>query len=48
MSVGTGRAAYQTASGQLMVVLAIALVVGCWVWAGRIMTLPEEQRVFDA
>jgi len=48
MSVGTGRAAYQTASGQLMVVLAIALVVGCWIWAGRIMTLPEEQRVFDA
>jgi tight adherence protein B len=48
MSVGTGRAAYQTTSGQLMVVLAIALVVGCWIWAGRIMTLPEEERVFDA
>jgi tight adherence protein B len=48
MSVGTGRAAYQTASGQLLAVLAIALVVGCWLWAGRIMTLPEEQRVFDA
>ena len=48
MSVGTGRAAYQTPSGQLMVVVAIALVVGCWIWAGRIMTLPEEQRVFDA
>jgi tight adherence protein B len=48
MSVGTGRAAYQTASGQLLVVLAIALVVGCWLWAGRIMALPEEQRVFDA
>jgi tight adherence protein B len=48
MSVGTGRAAYQTASGQLLVVVAIALVVGCWLWAGRIMALPEEQRVFDA
>jgi tight adherence protein B len=48
MSVGTGRAAYQTASGQLLVVLAIALVVVCWLWAGRIMVLPEEQRVFDA
>ena len=48
MSVGTGRAAYQTSSGQLMVVLAIALVVGCWIWAGRIMTLPDEERVFDA
>jgi tight adherence protein B len=48
MSVGTGRSAYQTASGQLLVVVAIALVVGCWLWAGRIMTVPEEQRVFDA
>lgn len=47
MSVGTGRAAYQTATGQALVVVAIGLVVACWVWAGRIMTLPEEQRVFD-
>ena len=31
-----------------MVVVAIALVIACWLWAGRIMTLPEEQRVFDA
>jgi tight adherence protein B len=48
MSVGTGRAAYQTASGQLLVVIAILMVIGCWAWAGRIMTLPEEERVFDA
>lgn len=48
MSVGTGRAAYQTAMGQTLVVVAIVLVIGCWVWAGRIMQLPEEQRVFDA
>jgi tight adherence protein B len=48
MSVGTGRAAYQTATGQALVVAAIAMVIGCWVWAGRIMVVPEEQRVFDA
>ena len=48
MSVGTGRAAYQSPTGQLLVVAAIALVVGCWIWAGRIMVLPEEERVFDA
>jgi tight adherence protein B len=48
MSVGTGRAAYQTATGQALVVVAIALVIACWIWAGRIMVLPEEQRVFDA
>ena len=48
MSVGTGRAAYQTPTGQVLVVVAIALVIACWVWAGRIMQLPEEERVFDA
>jgi hypothetical protein len=21
-------------------------VVGCWLWAGRLMRLPEEERVF--
>ncbi len=48
MSVGTGRAAYQTPTGQLLVVIAIGLVIACWLWAGRIMLLPEEERVFDA
>lgn len=48
MSVGTGRAAYQTATGQTLVVVAILLVIACWAWAGRIMVLQEEQRVFDA
>ena len=48
MSVGTGRAAYQTPTGQVLVVVAIALVIACWVWAGRIMQLPEEERVFHA
>lgn len=47
LSVGTGRAAYQTPTGQALVVVALVLVIGCWIWAGRIMTLPEEQRVFD-
>ena len=46
MSIGTGRASYQSPSGQVLVVAAIALVIGCWVWAGRIMALPDEQRVF--
>ena len=46
MSVGNGRSAYRTAEGQLLVVLGIGMVVVCWVWAGRLMRLPEEQRVF--
>ncbi|MDQ2650100.1 MAG: hypothetical protein M3Z03_11165 [Actinomycetota bacterium] len=47
MSVGTGRAAYETDTGQALVVVAILLVVACWIWAGRIMQLPREERVFD-
>jgi tight adherence protein B len=48
MSVGTGRSAYQTPTGQLLVVVAIGMVIVCWVWAGRIMVVPEEERVFGA
>lgn len=46
MSVGNGRAAYQSAIGQLLVCAAIAMVVACWWWAGRIMRLPNARRVF--
>lgn len=47
MNVGTGRAAYQTPSGQIAVAVGMVLVLVCWMWAGRIMQIPEEQRVFD-
>jgi tight adherence protein B len=46
MSVGNGREAYQTPTGQLAVVAALVMVVGCWFWAGQIMRLPDEERVF--
>lgn len=46
MSIGNGRAAYATPGGQLMVVAGIGAVVACWVWAGRLLALPEEERVF--
>ena len=46
MSVGTGRQAYQTPTGQLAVVIGIGMVALCWFWAGRIMRIPDEQRVF--
>ena len=46
MSVGNGREAYQTPSGQLVVAVALGLVVACWLWAGRVMRLPDEERVF--
>ena len=48
MSVGNGRSAYQEPQGQLMVIVGMVLVLVCWLWAGRIMVVPEEERVFDA
>ena len=45
MSVGTGRAAYETPAGQVVVAVALALIAACWWWSGRIMRLPEEERM---
>lgn len=45
MSVGDGRAAYRTAVGQTIVVFALSVIVGCWLWAGHFMRLPPQQRV---
>lgn len=47
LSVGNGRDAYATPTGQVLVVAALGMVIGCWVWAGQIMKLPEPERVFD-
>jgi tight adherence protein B len=48
LSIGTGREAYQTAGGQLAVALGLVVVAACWLWAGRLLRLPEPERVFDA
>ena len=46
LSIGGGRHAYRSADGQLAAVAAVAMVIACWLWSGRIMRLPEEERVF--
>ncbi len=46
LSIGSGRSAYGTSGGQVGVAVGIAMVVVCWLWAGRLMRLPEEDRVF--
>jgi tight adherence protein B len=46
LSVGNGRAAYQTPLGQLAVLVALGMTAACWVWAGRMMRLPDDERVF--
>ena len=45
LSLGNGRAAYQTTTGQVLVSVGLGLVALCWWWSGRILRLPEEQRV---
>jgi tight adherence protein B len=46
LSIGTGRAAYQTPLGQVAVVVGLGATVACWLWAGHLMRLPDEERVF--
>ena len=46
LSIGNGRDAFRTAAGQIAALLAILVVVACWLWSGRIMRLPDEERVF--
>ncbi|MFP4235008.1 MAG: type II secretion system F family protein [Nitriliruptoraceae bacterium] len=46
LSIGDGRAAFQTATGQVWVLLAFAMMGGCWAWAAVLLRLPEEERVF--
>ena len=47
MSLGDGRKAYSTLTGQVFVALGIALVVLCWAWSARMLRLPTEERVFS-
>jgi len=46
LSIGDGRAAYATTTGQVLVTIGFALMGVCWVWAAQILRLPSEQRVF--
>jgi tight adherence protein B len=46
LSIGEGRPAYGTPVGQVAVVVGLSIMALCWLWAGRIMRLPSEDRVF--
>lgn len=46
LSIGDGRAAFRSPAGQMAALLAVSVVIGCWLWSGRIMRLPDEERVF--
>jgi tight adherence protein B len=47
LTIGNGREAYETPLGQLLIVLALFMIVACWIWASLIMRLPSEERVFQ-
>lgn len=47
LAVGNGRSAYTTPIGQLAVLSAIVMMAACWRWAGRMLRLPTEDRVFE-
>ena len=47
LAIGEGRRAYASPGGQAAVVAGIALTAACWLWANRIMALPEPKRVFQ-
>lgn len=46
LSIGDGRAAYRTPAGQAAVLVAFGLIGVCWGWAGYLLRLPREERVF--
>jgi tight adherence protein B len=46
LAIGDGRAAYASPQGQVMILIAFGLMGLCWLWAGHLLKLPEEQRVF--
>lgn len=48
LAIGDGRAAYASSGAQLLVLTAIAGIGACWWWAGRLLRLPEPDRVFVA
>jgi len=46
LTIGEGRAAFATTGGQIAVAIGLGLMALCWAWAGRLMRLPTEDRVF--
>lgn len=47
LSIGNGRDAYTTPMGQAAVLAALGMIAICWMWAGQMLRLPTERRVFD-
>lgn len=46
LTIGNGRDAYRTPMGQVAVAVALSLLAACWLWASRLMRLPDDERIF--
>lgn len=44
--LGDGRSAYASPAGQTAGLVALAVMIGCWWWASRLLRVPEPPRVF--
>lgn len=47
LRIGDGAESFRSLGGQVAAGTAVALIAVCWWWAGRIMRMPAERRVFD-
>lgn len=45
-SIAAGRDAYQGTGPTIAITVALGIIAACWWWAGTLMQLPAEQRVF--
>lgn len=45
-SIAAGRDAYQGTGPTVAIIVALGIIAACWWWAGKLMQLPAEQRVF--
>jgi tight adherence protein B len=41
-SIGTGRAAYATSTGNLWSIIGVGCLAACWIWSGRLLRMPGE------
>ncbi|MEX0592309.1 MAG: hypothetical protein WD358_08635 [Nitriliruptoraceae bacterium] len=46
LSIGDGRDAYASATGQVGIGVALAMIGLCWWWASQLLKLPVEPRIF--
>lgn len=47
LQLGDGTGSFDSAPAQAAAIAAVAMIAGCWWWAGRMMHMPTDRRVLD-